>query len=213
MKKSICLIGTNLNLEKKFKSLGFSVDSYGRLSDPCVNFLEQSFLKNLDLILTRRTYSLYLIITGFLQPKKILEQSMDEINKSFLINSAGPVMTSETILERDEKARIFILGSESGKKGSYDMTYALSKSTLRMYTKTRRVKSCQQLILLSPSTIEDMGMTVRRTDRERLEKYKAEHPKKRFLNTNEIAEIVDKLYQCTNYITNIEIEINGGKFT
>ena len=92
------------------------------------------------------------------------------------------------------------------------MTYALSKSTLKTYVLNKRLLPFQQLLLLSPSTIDDLGMTTRRNDHERLETYKLNHPKKRFLKSKELAELILNLYRSSIYLSNTEIEVNGGKF-
>ena len=55
-------------------------------------------------------------------------------------------------------------------------------------------------------------MTTRRDDIDILKKYKENHPKKRFLNSFELSELIINLFASTNYLTNIEISLNGGKF-
>ena len=147
-----------------------------------------------------------------LRSTRIIDQQFSDISNSFLINSAGPVISSEIILASDTNARIFIIGSESARKGSYDFTYAMAKSSLSTYIRNRRVSQHQQLLLISPSTISDFGMTTRRSDISRLNSYKLSHPKNRFLSSSELSEFVKNLFFSTVYITNTEVEINGGKF-
>jgi NAD(P)-dependent dehydrogenase (short-subunit alcohol dehydrogenase family) len=123
------------------------------------------------------------------------------------------VLVSEYILNNNTGARIVIIGSESGKKGSFDTVYFLSKCALRGYVRERKVGENQQIVLISPSTIEDSRMTQNRKDLDRLNSYKSSHPKKRFLYMEEIAKLLASLLlEQTSYITNCEIEINGGKF-
>ncbi len=211
-KIKVCLIGTNSKLQEYFSEKNFFVDSYGRFTSPKIDFTDESFKKCLINQLLPNRYSLFLIMAGWLQSKKISEQKYDDITNSYLINSAGPIIASDLILEHDPNARVFIMGSESGRKGSFDMTYAASKSSLRMYVKTKSLGIKQQLLLISPSTVEDMGMTLRRTDQNRLASYMDSHPKKRFLRMEELADLIINLYYSTIYLTNTEIEINGGKF-
>ena len=108
---------------------------------------------------------------------------------------------------------LIIIGSESGYKGSFDLSYALSKSSLKLYVEQKRLEENQQILLISPSTIGDLGMTIRRKDKENLEKYKEKHPKKRFLSSKELTDLIINLFASTNYLTNIEIGLNGGKFS
>ena len=55
-------------------------------------------------------------------------------------------------------------------------------------------------------------MTTRRDDIDILKKYKENHPKKRFLNSFELSELIINLFALTNYLTIIEISLNSGKF-
>lgn len=156
----------------------------------------------------------YLFNLGVLYPKRINEQTDNEIYNSVCVNLLYVVRAVEFILEKNKKAKIFIIGSESGKKGSYDTTYFLCKSAMKKYVEEKRIKSkYQQLVLFSPSTIEDAGMTIRRTDTDNVERIKNGHPKKRFLKSKEVSDVILSFFEPSfEYITNTEIEINGGKF-
>lgn len=156
----------------------------------------------------------YIFNLGLIQPKTIFEQSNEEIECSMRINLLFIVKCSEYILDNNSKAKILIIGSESGKKGSYDTTYFLAKAGLRAYVKERYLSSpYQQLLLFSPSTIGDSTMTLGRHDKDRLNEYMLNHPKKRFLYNSELASIISQFINDEfSYITNTEIEINGGKF-
>jgi NADP-dependent 3-hydroxy acid dehydrogenase YdfG len=72
--------------------------------------------------------------------------------------------TCERILTLVPNARICIIGSCSGIKGSYDQLYGASKAGIHYYVKTRKVLDTQQLIAVSPCIISDSGMTRRRSD-------------------------------------------------
>ena len=44
--------------------------------------------------------------------------------------------------------------------------------------------------------------------------YENQHPKKRFLSMKELAQIISAIINLdTTYLTNTEIEFNGGKFS
>jgi NAD(P)-dependent dehydrogenase (short-subunit alcohol dehydrogenase family) len=156
----------------------------------------------------------YCISTGLLFGRKISNLSRDQIISSLYVNLVGVVLLCEYILSNNQSARIVIIGSESGSKGSYDTTYFLSKAALSAFVRERAVGVKQQLVVVSPSTIEDGNMTLRRKDYERLSEYRDNHPKKRFLNMDELADVVYSLsFNCSEYLTNTEIQLNGGKFS
>ena len=111
--------------------------------------------------------------------------------------------------------RIFIIGSESGVKGSYDIIYALTKSSLNKYVEERKILSKdQQLICIAPSTIIDGKMTLNRKDIKKVKKLVKKNPKKRGLYSKEISKLIyDLSFKNTDYLTNAVININGGKFS
>lgn len=155
----------------------------------------------------------FCISVGILQKKRIINQSKEEISNSFFTNCISIVLLCEKIFSINNNARIVIISSESAQKGSFDETYFLSKSALNKYVEERIVDSNQQLVSISPSTIEDSNMTINRTDKERLAEYKNKHPKKRFLKMQEIANLINFLFlDNSQYICNENININGGKF-
>jgi NAD(P)-dependent dehydrogenase (short-subunit alcohol dehydrogenase family) len=160
-------------------------------------------------------FDVYVFNIGLLFPKKINEQDDDEVISSISINLLFIVRACEFILDSNEKARILIVGSESGKKGSYDTTYFLAKSALRSYVREKRLESFdQQLLLISPSLILDAGMTERREDIEGVKLLAAKHPKGRYLECAEVSRLIVVLIESvTDYLTNTEIELNGGKFS
>ncbi|MBA6342128.1 SDR family oxidoreductase [Colwellia sp. MB02u-10] len=160
-------------------------------------------------------YDVYVFNLGYLQPKRIKDQSSSNIIKSLSINALFTIKSCEYIFDNNPKARIFIIGSESGKKGSFDTSYFLAKSMLRSYTKERKLSfEDQQLLLVSPSTIEDGKMTSSRSDTETLETYKQIHPKRRFLDSSEVSQLLfDLIKNPSTYLCNTEIELNGGKFS
>ena len=208
----ICLIGSNNLLASQLEALGFQVFQYGRSTVPAFDFTQENFKEVVLSTLIPLRFSLYIIGSGFLQSRPIESQALSDIADSFMINAAGPVSAAELILKNDSSARIFLIGSESGFKGSFDMSYALSKCSLSVYVRNRRLSEDQQLLLINPSTIGDLGMTVRRKDVERLNSYMRQHPKKRFLDSQELSKIISNLFASSIYLTNTEININGGKF-
>ena len=211
--KEICLIGTNNLFSSQLENRGYKVNQFGRNTKISIDFNSELVKNEIKEIIDSQNTDKFIILSGFLQSKKISEQSREEIIRSFFINSIGPTLFAEYLFDKKNNARLIIIGSESGFKGSYDLTYALGKSSLKMYVKQKKIKINQQLLLLSPSTISDFGMTFRRNDKERLESYKENHPKKRFLSSDELSELIINLFSATNYLTNEEIKLHGGKFS
>lgn len=156
----------------------------------------------------------FVFLLGSLIPKRINEQTESEVYSSMNINLLYIVRCCEDILEINAEARIIILGSESGRKGSFDTSYFLAKAALRQYVLEKRIAFPQQQILMvSPSTILDSGMTNRRADQDYLAKLVKELPKERFLSASEVARFISWLIRFgSDYVTNTEIEVNGGKF-
>tara|TARA_A100001035_G_C27749326_1_gene485619 strand:+ start:218 stop:886 length:669 start_codon:yes stop_codon:yes gene_type:complete len=210
--REICLIGTNITITRQLIKKGFLVNQFGRNTSPSIDFEHKDLKEKIKKIIDMQSTNKYLIISGFLQSKKIFDQNKEEISKSFFVNAVGAVLFAEYLFSQKPNARLIIIGSESGFKGSFDLSYALSKSSLKLYVQQKKLKVNQQILLLSPSTIDNFGMTLRRTDKDNLKKYKENHPKKRFLNSSELIDLIINLFASTSYLTNIEISVNGGKF-
>lgn len=153
----------------------------------------------------------HVLAGGLLHGKRIAEQSPDEIRESLHANLLRPVLLCEAILARNPAARICVVGSESGFKGSHDTTYALAKAALHAYVETRRISGEQQLVCVAPSIIWDSGMTRRRGDRDELAARAAAHPKGRFLMAEEVARMIRfLLYEDKGCTTNTVVRMNGG---
>ena len=213
----LLIIGSSSNLSSRIEERlesEFKVSKYGRASSND-KVIDASNLSNENIAYVfEEHFDFYIFNLGFLQSKRILEQSEQEILLSFKINALFTIKSCEYIFSRNKSARVIIIGSESGKKGSFDTSYFLSKSMLNSYVKERRLNAPgQQLLLISPSTIADSQMTMRRKDTCRLNHYRQEHPKKRFLDNDEVVSIIYSIVtNDSTYLTNTEIEINGGKF-
>lgn len=153
----------------------------------------------------------YLFCAGQLFGKRVQDMTGDERASTMDVNFLAVLAACEAILDANEKARICIIGSESGFSGSYDRVYAGAKAAVHAYVQSRRVKPEQQLVSIAPGIIEDAGMTTRRTDRDNLDARRAAHPKKRFLTAAEVAAtVVHVLYEDRGYISNTVIRMNGG---
>ncbi|GAB7219008.1 SDR family oxidoreductase [Vibrio comitans] len=213
---NVSLIGESSNLSKKLINVigRNKVTTFGRSENADIQFDAEDFSIESIQRVFKENYEVYIFNIGFLQPKRIVDQTESEVIKSLSINALFIIKSCEYILNNNENARIFIIGSESGRKGSFDTSYFLSKAMLRAYVRQRALKKKdQQLILISPSTIEDSRMTSEREDRDVVDRYRREHPKGCFLYNDELVNyLTDIISNKSTYLTNCEIEINGGKF-
>jgi hypothetical protein len=214
----VALIGNSSNLSKTIikKLENHDVVTFGR--DPMVSnviFDAENIDTDYISMIFSESYDVYIFNIGYMQPKNIIDQTGVDIIKSITINAIFIVKACEYILMSNRKSRIFIIGSESGRKGSYDTSYFMGKSILRSYVRQRFLNYAdQQLLLISPSTIEDSRMTQERKDMERVNYYRSSHPKNRFLMNEELSKyLVDIINNDSTYLCNTEIEINGGKFS
>ena len=155
------------------------------------------------------------ILHSKLSSKSHLKKSLKDITNQICINLTSIIRICEIALNTNPKARIIILGSESGLKGSYDIIYALTKSSIHKYVEERKIKyKNQQLLCLAPSTISDGKMTLKRKDKKNVKKSININPKKRGIKSKEISIFIYKLlFEITDYVSNTTIHINGGKFS
>lgn len=215
--EKVAIIGSSSYLSKEIKNelTGFNVIEFGREVECNKNRIDVTNISSLYIKeIFSYNYNIYIFNLGLILPKNIIELSENEIFDSLKINALFTICSCEYILKSNNKARIFIIGSESGRKGSFDTTYFLSKTMLRSYVKQRYLLSPeQQILLVSPSTISDSKMTLSRDDKTRLENYALEHPKGCFVSNKEISRyLCDIIKNNSTYFSNTEIEINGGKF-
>lgn len=208
----ILSFGSSSSINLELSKLGCSIDTVGRKGDFLLDFSEGPNEKyfNKDFL----NYTYYIFNAGSLSSTPFLNRDAADINQALNINLVSIVFLIEFILQNNPNARIIVIGSESGKKGSFDKVYHLSKAALSAYCRERYLHfPNQQLLVISPSTIGDAGMTISRTDLARLEAYERAHPKKRFLKMSELALFIFDIFNNpSTYLTNTDIHLDGGKF-
>lgn len=155
----------------------------------------------------------YVFAGGYLLGWSFKDQTWSQRARAWSDNYGEVVDACEKILDTNTAARIVIIGSDSGIKGSYDMAYAGAKAALHLYVETKRLAwPGQQLVCIAPGIISDAGMTTRREDIDRLKARAAKHPKGRFCSASEVARLAHfLLYQDGGYITGTTIRMNGGE--
>lgn len=154
----------------------------------------------------------YLFCHGLLRPKRMEDQSQTEREEGWAVNAGSVIWQCEEILRANAGARICIIGSESGYRGSFDEVYACAKRAVHSYVETRRLNHPgQQLVAISPGIVEDCGMTLRRRDVRNLTRRRLEQPKRRFLRAAEVAEMACELLYWQDYVTGTVIRMHGGE--
>jgi NAD(P)-dependent dehydrogenase (short-subunit alcohol dehydrogenase family) len=106
----------------------------------------------------------YVLAAGVLIGKRTLDQSADEIMRTIAVNLVNVIRLCDRILDTHPTARICVVGSESAYRGSFDMTYAVSKAAVHAYVQAKKLQPGQQLVAVAPHIVIDSGMTQRRTD-------------------------------------------------
>lgn len=156
-----------------------------------------------------------IFLHGKLLGKEHNDKTSEEILDQIKINLLSIIEICEFIIKKKKRIKIIILGSESGIKGSYDKAYFLSKSALHHYIKEKKIKySHQQIIGIAPSMIKDGNMTTKRKNKKEIISSKLTNPKKRLLTSKEIAKLIKYLvFDLSDYISNIVIGFDGGKFS
>lgn len=136
----------------------------------------------------------FVLAAGVLRQAPIIEQSSFDVRISLAVNMVSVVRLSELILTQKPHARVVIVGSESGFKGSFDQTYAMCKAAVHAYVTWKTVLGTQSLMCVSPPIIRDSGMTYRRSD------YPEVLQSRRTVSAREVAEKVHSMLFDDQYL-------------
>lgn len=153
----------------------------------------------------------YLICCGYLAGKRIDQIKEHEADRTWHANFLEPARFLETLFARNDKARVVIIGSESGYRGSFDMAYAGAKAALHLYVETKRLRTPEQLLVaIAPCIISDSGMTQRRKDLAQTEARGAATRHGRWLKAAEVAALaLEVLSSGTPFLSNTVIRLRG----
>lgn len=154
----------------------------------------------------------YLFCQGYLAGKSAGEISSEEARQTWDDNFGSIAADCDAILDANPKARICIITSYSGIKGSYDSVYAGAKAAMNLYIETKRLKyPGQQIVGIAPHIIENSGMTQRRTDQEALTLRRENRRRQEWIAPEDVAKLAHFLLFCdSGNITNTIIPITGG---
>lgn len=152
----------------------------------------------------------YLICHGVLYGELANDMDIEKVVETMNVNFASIVRFLDDLFEVNPKAKVCVLGSESGIKGSYDTIYAGSKAALHLYVETKQLSyPDQHLVCVAPTIIADSQMTKRRTDYDATMQRGSERRIGRWLRAEEVAQVcnfaLDQLGLC-----NTVIRMNGG---
>jgi NAD(P)-dependent dehydrogenase (short-subunit alcohol dehydrogenase family) len=151
----------------------------------------------------------YFVCAGFLAGKTLSEIGLEDAWATWDRNFIAPARFCDRVLRSNPRARICLMGSESGFKGSHDMAYAGAKAALHLYVETKRLEHPgQQLVAISPTIILDTNMTRRRTDKKALEARAAATRHGRWLDAAEVASLAyQALFAATPFLSNTIIRL------
>ncbi len=129
----------------------------------------------------------FVLAAGILYPCKLLALEGLEIRDALAVNLVNVMRLCETILQSVRTARIVVIGSLSGREGSFDHLYAAAKAGVHAYIQTRLVQPPQLLACVAPTIVSDAGMTLRRPD------YPAVLSRRPTVTSAQVAEMVAAL--------------------
>lgn len=145
----------------------------------------------------------YILAAGVLHQEKMKDQTGRQIMTSLSVNFINVVRICEEILEKNEHARICVIGSESAYGGSFDETYAGAKAALHRYVEKRTLRAHQQLVCVSPPIISDAGMTLRRHDYPEILK------RRPTVTSSEVARLVYDLLNFECELNSVVVRMKG----
>lgn len=152
----------------------------------------------------------YLICHGVLHGELANDMDPDKAAETMNVNFASVIRFLDDLFEVNPNARVCVIGSESGFKGSYDMMYAGSKAALHLYVETKRLEHPgQHLVCVAPTIIGDSGMTKRRVDMDECLARGTERRLGRWLRAEEVARVCNFALNEPS-LSNTVIRMTGG---
>jgi hypothetical protein len=152
----------------------------------------------------------YLLCHGMLLPKRFSDQTEEERRQSWFMNYDSHRKIIDAVMEANPIARVCVIGSESGYRGSFDDGYAMAKMLLHDYVETKRLPyPGQQLFAISPGIISDCGMTTRRLDQDRVAERIASHRKGEAVTALQVAKLAAHVIAHQPFISGTVIRMHG----
>jgi NAD(P)-dependent dehydrogenase (short-subunit alcohol dehydrogenase family) len=213
MSEKILIIGKNSNIAKEFLEMVGPEYQILKPSKKQWNMENLNFSKEQNNLIKQSNR--ILLLQSVISDKKFINRKDIDIIKQIKVNLLSVIKICEIALKFNKNVKIIVIGSESGFKGSYDISYALTKTSIHKYVEEKRISyPDQQLLCIAPSTIVDTGITLRRHDQNNVKRSIQDNPKKRGILSKEIAKLIFSLFfEQSNYLNNIVIRFDGGKFS
>lgn len=154
----------------------------------------------------------YLLCHGVLYGESPIEMDRDKVQETWMANYASIIRFCDMLFDCNPSAKMCVIGSESGYKGSYDMAYAGSKAALHMYVENKRLLHPKQhLVCVAPTIIENSGMTKRRDDLGDVVLRGLNRRMGRWLNAAEVARVCNFALNEPS-LSNTVIRMTGGNY-
>ena len=152
----------------------------------------------------------YLICHGVMHGKSARQMEDSEAIETIVVNFSAIVKFLDKLFDINPHAKVCVLGSESGNKGSYDTIYAGSKAAMHLYVETKQLEyPGQHLVCVAPTIVSDSGMTKRRIDLDATIERGKQRRIGRWLNAHEVAEVCNFSLDQPG-LCNTVIRMNGG---
>lgn len=154
----------------------------------------------------------YLFCQGRLVGDSIINISRHDAAWTWYDNFLTIAKRCDQILAVNRRARICIIGSESGYAGSYDMAYAGAKAAMHLYIETKRLEyPGQQIVGIAPTIIFDSAMTQSRKDLEAVTARGGHRRRGEWLAPLDIAKLAHfALYVDSGNLCNTVLRMTGG---
>jgi len=154
----------------------------------------------------------YILCAGVLHGKSLRELSRAQVNETMAVNFTDVARFCDVIFEHNKRAKICVIGSESGVNGSYNMAYAGAKAALHKYVETKILLTRDQhLVCVSPTIIQNSGMTRRRKDSEEIFEKGKDRRLGRWLSSDEVARTI-AFALAEPALSNTIIHMTGGNW-
>jgi NAD(P)-dependent dehydrogenase (short-subunit alcohol dehydrogenase family) len=159
-----------------------------------------------------RDLDAYLLCAGVLVGKSARDISDEEAKNTFQVNFINVIRFCDDVFSVNKRARVCIIGSESGYLGSYDMVYAGSKAAMHLYIQSKHLEhATQHLVGISPVIIEDSGMTEKRSDFKKVQERGEKRRMGRWLRAEEVARVAH-VALGEDALCNTVIRMTGGNW-
>ena len=223
MKKKLLIIGGNSSVSKSFQKLFnknyliYLTTTTKKNSKKNCFFLDLNndvsileFVKHIKKI----KFDNILITSGIIYGKTVTDYNFEKINTLFNINVIGVIKILSKLLSKKTKKKmnIIFISSISERKGSFDEVYASSKSAFSKIAKSLSINygSNLRVNVIAPSVINKTKM-YRMMSKKNINKILNSTPNKKILNCDDLAKIINDIFQDHWIHSNGSIiDVNGG---